>query len=48
MRCYINLQIETGRSAEAEETLQRLLNRPKFNARARDAQDKLEALRSGK
>jgi len=42
------LQIETSRVAEAEETLQRLLNRPGFNARAKEARDKLEALRSGK
>jgi outer membrane protein assembly factor BamD (BamD/ComL family) len=42
------LQIETGRAAEAEETLQELLNRPRFSPRARDARDKLDALRSGK
>jgi len=42
------LQIETGSRAEAEETLQGLLNQHKFSPRARDAQDKLEALRSGR
>jgi hypothetical protein len=42
------LQIETGRGAEAEETLQKLLNWRGVNARARDAQEKLETLRSGK
>ncbi len=42
------LQIATGRSAEAEETLQELLKRPKLNPRAREARDKLEALKSGK
>jgi outer membrane protein assembly factor BamD (BamD/ComL family) len=42
------LQIETGRRAEAEDTLQGLLNQHKFSPRARDAQDKIEALRSGR
>ena len=42
------LQIETGRRAEAEETLQGLLDRPGFKPRSWDAREKLEALRSGK
>ena len=42
------LQIETGRGAEAKETLQGLLNRPGFNSHAMEARDKLEALKSGK
>jgi hypothetical protein len=42
------LQIETGRRAEAEETLQGLLSRPRLNFRVRDAWDKLEALKSMK
>jgi hypothetical protein len=40
--------IETGRAAEAEKTLQGLLARFGCSARARDAQEKLESLRSGK
>jgi len=39
------LQIETSRNADAEETLQALLNRFKFSPRARDARDKLELLK---
>jgi len=42
------LQIETGSRAEAEETLQGLLDRPWFKPRSWDAREKLEALRSGK
>jgi len=42
------LQIETGRRAEAEETLQGMLDRLGFKPRSWDAQVKLEALRSGK
>jgi outer membrane protein assembly factor BamD (BamD/ComL family) len=42
------IQIETGRAAEAEKTLQGLLARFGCSARARDAQEKLESLRSGK
>ncbi|MBO0725233.1 MAG: tetratricopeptide repeat protein [Blastocatellia bacterium] len=42
------LQIQTGRGAEAKETLQKLLNQPGFYLRAMDAREKLESLGSGK
>jgi hypothetical protein len=42
------VQIETGRGAKAEETLQMLLEQQGGAPRARDARKKLEALKSGK